>query len=425
MSAAVIGPLLGMIGAALIGLLVDRGLVRMEPIAARWPVRVLLGVVAIYLALALPVFGVLAVAALLATRSRGAPAPSPSRLDSRTTLLVLAGIAVLVALRPPTLLYWDEYVWLAKARLGSPDPRALVAESLTAGTQVVPIAYPLLHPLAVSSLAGFRATEPSLVLGAETLTVCAAAAFALTALESDRKALGLAAALGAAPLAFIHLRSAYVDLETGMIAAAIFLLVERRQLRAASVLAVAVVGLKDEGLPHLFAVTAPFLISAWRKHRRVSWAALVPLAAGGASFAAWHIRILIAGVSQQTDHVLGLPKLSRFSLVLSLLARQASDVVSWGPLWIVVAGLLLASALRFVALDVSARPRLAALGLQALFLFGAIIAGSDRVGRFATSGTLVPRMLVQLAPMAILLLASVLLSERAARPRSPESPRAS
>jgi hypothetical protein len=87
-------------------------------------------------------------------------------------------------------------------------------------------------------------------------------------------------------------------------------------------------------------------------------------------------------------------------------ARQATDVLSWGPLWILVAGLGIAVALRFVALDARARSRLATLGLQGALLFAALLAGSDRVAAFAASGTVVPRLLVQLAPMASLLLAS-------------------
>ena len=142
---------------------------------------------------------------------------------------------------------------------------------------------------------------------------------------------------------------------------------------------------------------------------------MLGIAAGAA--AAWRIRVALSGVGA-VDHALGWPRLSRLPLVLGLLAHQATDLVSWGPVWVVTAALVVAVALRFVKLDASGRARLAALALQASFLFGAILAGTDRVVAFAASGTLVPRLLIQLAPMTFLVLASALATE----PRSLPSP---
>ncbi|MDB4941962.1 MAG: hypothetical protein JWP97_1496 [Labilithrix sp.] len=428
--------LLGVLGCGLLGLAMDRALVELEVSAARWALRVVLGVVTIYLALSLPVVAGVTLVALLALRLRrkarvdAVAVPAPEAASPWLVAGVIAAVAAVVALRPAVVMYWDEYVWLAKARLGSPDPRALVEEALELGTNVVPVAYPLLHPLAVASLAGFSSAQSAVVAGAEALTICCAATFVLTAIEASatRRALALAAGLGLAPLVMIHLRSAYVDLETGMLTAALALMLERRRTRSAAILALAVVGLKDEGIAHVLAMTVPAGLLHWRSTRRAPREAIVVFGVALVSFAAWHLRVVVSGVGQ-SDHAMGLPQLSRLSLVLSLLARQATDITSWGPLWIVVAGLVLARVLGFVKLGEQAGTRLAGLALQATFLFGAIASGNDRVASFAASGTLVPRLLVQLAPMAVLVLTAVLttpaLSGRAAPPPAPGSPTAS
>lgn len=403
---------------AALGWVVDRALVRFEPSGARWPLRMLLAIAAVSTTIAQPIFAALAVGAVGALRleqlraRRAEERAAAPMLTGRGVAIVVVIMTALVASRPPAALYWDELVWLAKARLAAPDPRFLVAEALRAGTNVMPLAYPLLHPIAVALLGGLSTAPRAAVLGSEALTIGVGSLFVLLALESAattrvRRALGIAALVAATPLVLVHLRSAYVDLETGMLAASLALALERRHVRSAAVIAVLLVGLKDEGIAHVLAVTAAFVIANWRRERPKARSALVALGAGAAAFVAWRIRVHAshAGVG---DHTIGLPHIARVGLVLSLLLRQATDLVSWGPLWVVTGGLVLAVAARFVRLDVTTRRRLGSLALQALFLFGAIVAGSDRVAAFAESGTLVPRLLVQLAPMALLLVAGAL-----------------
>jgi len=410
--------LLGVVTCAASGWVVDRALIRLEPSGARWPLRVLLSVVAVSTALAQPILAAFALVVAVAVRLRElrtqrAEGPAVTLVTpARVVAIVVVLMTLVVASRPPAAMYWDELVWLAKARLAAPDPRYLVDEALRAGTNVLPFAYPLLHPIAVALLGGLSTAPRAAVLGSEALAVVVGSLFVLLALESAttprlRRALCLATLVAAAPLVLVHLRSAYVDLETGMLAASLALALERKHGRAATVLAVTLVALKDEGIAHVLAVTAAFVLSDWHRDRPKARGALLVLGAGAASFVAWRIRVVAshAGVG---DHTIGLPRLARVGLVVSLLMRQATDLVSWGPMWVVTGGLALAVAARVVRLDLAARRRLASLALQALFLFGAIVTGSDRVAAFAESGTLVPRLLVQLAPMAMLLVAGAL-----------------
>jgi hypothetical protein len=401
--------------AVALGTLLDVGLRFAPRSSARWPIRVLSALVVLYLVHVLPVVLALVVVAGLLTR----PA-APQRVlfvaprsDRALAWLGVAVLAVLTVLRSPTTLYWDEMVWLAKARIEATAPGALTAEALRIGTSTVPPGYPLFEPLAVSGLAGYGTSTTSLVFGAELLTIVAGAALVLTVLQGRayfrvRRDVLAAALAGACPLVLVHLRSAYVDLELGMLAATLLLLLEARETRAAVVVGTALVAMKDEGIAHLLAVCAATLvIAAVRGRKRDALHAIAVAGVGAGCFAAWRARLAGSRVVD-ADHALGLPSLSRLPDVLHIAFVQASDVLAWGCLWAAVAGLAVAAVVRPSVVDRRTRARLLSLGAQAALLLGAILCSPERVMEFVHAGTLLPRLLVQLAPSAVLALAASL-----------------
>lgn len=401
--------------AAAAGTLLDRALRFAPRSPARWPLRVLSALVVLYLFRVLPVVLVLVlVAGLLARpRHRRRPQREVSRRDGALGWLGVAVLAAATMLRSPTTLYWDEMVWLAKARIEATSQGALTAEALRIGTSTIPPGYPLFEPLAIAALAGYGPETRSLVFGAELLTIVAGALLLLTALERRRhpRSRGdlIAAAIACAcPLVLVHLRSAYVDLELGMLAAALLLLLEARETRAAVVVAIALVAMKDEGIAHLLAVASLTLVYGIvrSRGRDVLHTALVATIGLGC-FAAWRARLSSSQVVD-TDHLLGAPLLARVPDVLHLALAQAGDALGWGCMWAAVAGLVAAAILRPSAVDGPTRARLLALAAQAALLLGAILCSPERVMDFVHAGTLLPRLLVQLAPTAVLALAASL-----------------
>jgi hypothetical protein len=402
------------LGVALaLGALLDLVFRFTPPTPARWPLRALAALVILYLFQVVPAMlvAVLAVGALARPRSRRVAERAMSPRELALAWLGVAVLAVAATARSPTTLYWDEMVWLAKARLEASSPGALTVEALRVGTSAIPAGYPLFEPLATAALAGYGSETRALVFGAESLTIVAGSLLVLTAHGGRRQVRGhgdrVAAALACAcPLVLVHLRSAYVDLELGMLAAALLLLLEARETRAGVVVAIALVAMKDEGIAHLLAVAAVVAVVATARGRKrdALHAALVALT-GAACFVAWRARLLSSGVVD-ADHSLGAPSLARVPEVFRLALVQAGDVLAWGCLWAAVAGVAVAAIVRPSSVDGRARTRLLAVAAQASLLFGAIVASPDRVMDFVHSGTLLPRLLVQLAPMSMLALAA-------------------
>lgn len=394
------------------GTLLDRFLRFAPRSPARWPLRALAALVFLYLLRVLPVLLVVVLVAGLLARPgvRQRRKRSTSRRDRVWSVVGVGVLAAVTMLRSPTTLYWDEMVWLAKARIEAESRGALTAEALRTGTSAIPTGYPLFEPLSISALAGYGAETRSLVFGAELLTIVAGAALLLTALECRRRpARGdlVAAALACAcPLVLVHLRSSYVDLELGMLAATLLLLLEARETRAAAVVAVALVAMKDEGIAHLLAVSSVAVVFAGARARwREALHCVLVAAIGYAAFAGWRGRLVSSGVVD-ADHLLGAPSLARVSEVFHLALVAMSDAVEWGGLWAAVVGMVVAAIVRPSTMDGRTRARCLVLGVQAALLFGAILCSPERVMDFVHAGTLLPRLFVQLAPSAMLVLAS-------------------
>ena len=381
---------------------------------ARWPLRILAALVFLYLLRVLPglLVVVLGAGLLVRPRIRRRPRRSTSRGDRVWSALGVVVLAAATMLRSPTTLYWDEMVWLAKARIEAESQGALTTEALRIGTSAIPPGYPLFEPLSISALAGYGAETRSLVFGAELLTIVAGAALLLTALDRRhlraRIDLVVAALACACPLVVVHLRSAYVDLELGMLAATLLLLLECRETRAAAVVAMALVAMKDEGIAHLLAVCSVAVVFAvTRARRRDALRHVVVAAIGYAAFAGWRSRLVSSGVVD-SDHLLGAPSLVRITDVLQRALVAMSDALGWGGLWAAVVGMVVAAVVRPSTMDRRTRARCLALGVQAALLFGAILCSPERVMDFVHAGTLLPRLLVQLAPSAMLALAASL-----------------
>lgn len=420
-------PLVGLLAILLAGSSIDV-VFRLLPrrLLARWPLRAVFGLGALYVVAALPWFGVglalvAAVFRFLAHRSHlratsEAPLSSVASPRSRSPLVdraaislgaaIVGAITLLVAWRTWVPLYWDEFVWLAKARIESDRPFGLVGEVLHANTSAIPVGYPPLEPLSVAALSGWSSDRATLVAGTVLLQIVIASSFVLLAVDrtrpDERRSLALGMALGTAPLVLLHLRSAYVDLETGLLAGTLLLLLELGLGRAASVVAIVLVGMKDEGTVHLVAVTsAVFFSSLLRRKPSSARSAFAAAVTGLVPFALWHEKLARAGIVR-TDHALGGLAYTRLPALVRMAFAHAVEVLSWGPLWAVVAGMVVAAALRPRAFGRSAQLRLFVIVAQVVvFVFG-LLATNGRVMEFAQGGTLIGRLLVELAPVAML-----------------------
>lgn len=371
--------------------------------ALRSPTSAWAGLAVLYgLALGLPGLGllaVLAVAAALARRASAGPVGFPWPL--------LLGLAALVFLRPWVPTQWDEFVWLGKARLVSQGFGAGIAGALDPAQRLIPPGYPPLWPSAVGWLSlGVDALEAHVTAGSALVLLAAAAALEawLPAFASRRPPLPVLLAAVAAPLAWVHLRSTYVDLPVGLLGLALAgHLVHApagRPAPLALALAVALVGFKDEGLAHLAAATVAGFVAS--PDRRAAWRLALPLAVGLVAAGTWRLLSLQHGVAN-TDHALGVPYWPWAPTLLRLLWQHATDLFSWGVVWPVTAAVLLRA-----PGSAGVRGVRALLGANLLFVAGGLLAGPERVRVFAENGTLVNRLLLQLWPAAALALALVL-----------------
>jgi hypothetical protein len=393
---------------AAIGAVLDRALGGSLGAETRaWPLRVVVGLTLACAALLHP----LALAALIAIhvatgRRRRAEvipdAQSARGLDSdRTALLVLAFFALVVLLRAPTPLYWDEHVWLAKARLG---PLVLREASLDPDGGVIPRGYPILASFAQSLLAAGREDLGALTAGATALGLLAVTA--VIALLPPRRALAWTAALLTMPLVWIHLRSAYLDVTLGLLALALVRCLDERSARArqgAIAVAFVLAGAKDEGLAHVIAVTAAHVLSQATRREALREAA-PSLTAALLAAGAWAVLRAVHGVTSD-DHALGLAGLTELGAIALELARAMTDLHSFGLAWPVALGASIAA----FASDAPRSKRLAlALLFQILSLTAGLALGTDRVVAFTLDGTVAPRLLLQLAPLAAWLVCEVI-----------------
>jgi hypothetical protein len=374
-------------------------------------------------------------------RSLGPGEQGPATASpARWIRLVFPIVALLAMIRPATPLYWDEFIWLAKARLESEQGwGALHRAALDASADVIPSGYPLLWSLAASWLSAGGDSPETLAAGACAATLfCvflyldgAERMFAATARPRWPLAASLAV-LGLSPLVFIHLRSAYVDLPLGLLAAALTFgfaadvegqrvdtdagekTTAPQRITVDALIAVVLAGLKDEGFAYVVAISLvalAFALSAagrrarhWSRAERmrivrpivVSTAALIP-------FLAWRLLLFHHHVTD-SDHRLGAPDWGGLAPLFAELGHALTDWRSWGLLWPVTAGALLAVGFRRGSTLTSAGFLAAALVARGFVLLAAILCGPSRVRVFVTEGTLLNRLLMQLAPAAVGLL---------------------
>jgi hypothetical protein len=208
----------------------------------------------------------------------------------------------------------------------------------------------------------------------------------------------------ATPLAWVHLRSTYVDLPVGLLGLALAgHLVGAgggRPPVEALATAIVLVGFKDEGLAHVLAATAAAWLVAERK--RAAWRLLAPALVALLTVAAWRFLMRGAGVDN-ADHALAAPYWPWAPKLASLLWLHATDVLSWGVFWAVALAVLLRKA------DGAGPRALRWLVLVNLaFIAVALLCGPERVRVFAENGTLLNRLLMQLWPgAAVAVLASL------------------
>lgn len=350
----------------------------------------------------------------LTWRERAAVAPERRPLP--TLALGATGfVTAVAALRPPVPLFWDESVWLTKARIACDGPAELMARALDPGSDLAPRGYPIIAAVIEASFALGDASLSSLVAGGTALVIVSFALFALLlargASSLDERATLFV--LAATPLCWVHVRSVQLDLPVGLLTAALFLAIERAAKSdplglPAAITAALLLGIKDEGLACVLAVAAAFLVSERRGPR--ARAALAACGAVGLEAATYRLRLWLAG-STNDDHTFdqlmpsAIPDLAREAL------RHAVDVETWG---IVPPLALAAVVLAFTrSAPPGARPAALALVLCSAGLALALLVGPSQVREFALEGTLLNRLGLEVLPLAAVLAPRVLLADAA------------
>lgn len=337
----------------------------------------------------------------VARRLDPSAAQRPLPLGGRGSALAVVSLIVLARPLAPT--WWDEFVWLGKARFESLGLGLGVQAALDPAQHVIPAGYPPLWPSLVGWISLGQDSLTAHVLAA-TLIVLLCAATALESLNVERPRVLVVAVLMAAPLVWAHARSTYVDLPVGLLGLAIaglLLSADDRPPLLAAVIAVALTGFKDEGLAQVLAATAAaMVVQGFRK-----WRLALPLFLAAVTMAIWRWLVHDNGVPL-FDHALGFPEWRWIPKLLELLSLHASDVFSWGVFWAVTLGVALRP-----SRDPTVRAMRVMLLLLLLFTAGALLAGPERVRVFAENGTLLNRLLLQLWPCAAVLVISALSPE--------------
>jgi hypothetical protein len=390
--------------------------------AARWPVLALTTLLACYLLFAAPVLAFASAGCLAYKALHRDPThvDGPRARPFHVVLVVIAAfLLVMLVDRPATPCFWDAFVWLAKARVAAHGPAALIAGGLTRGAYAfIPQGYPLFEPLAVGVLAGLSADPRAVVAGAVGLETLALLLFLSSIVDDDRvtakvtvrKLVMIAVVLLSCPLVVVHLRSAYVDLPLGLLVAALAMLLPRRGTGiACAALAMAAASMKDEGLAHVAVIAALGIARAGTKRdpetRMLRQRALACGSAALAVAAMWHLRLHHVELPN-ADHALSLPDWSRLRPLLVLTVEHVTDLESWGALWVLGAGAILAAVVRPRAVAGSTWWLGSVLVGEGLVVLLALMATPERVMTFASEGSLLNRLAIQLAPCAALLVAS-------------------
>jgi hypothetical protein len=341
---------------------------------------------------------------------RLAPRP-PSQRSERLPLFALAALALVMLARPWVPTFWDEFVWLGKARLESLGFGAGVRASLDASQHLVPAGYPPLWPLAVGWVSlGVDALEVHVVAASLLVWLCAAVALEAwwPRLEdaAGARLVTVAVALST-PFVLVHLRSVYVDLPVGLLGLALlgFLVTERLPL--ACVVAVVLAGVKDEGLTHVLAATLGALAVHGVRRPVLQWASPAVLAV--IAVVTWRWLLHTHGVVA-SDHALASPEFGWVGTFGALLVKHALDVWTWGVFWPVCLAMAAARGERLEARGLGF-----ALVANLAFMMVALLVGPERVRVFAENGTLLNRLLMQLWPLGVLVIWFGLSAPRPAR----------
>lgn len=320
--------------------------------------------------------------------------PEPSSMH---VWLATAALVALALARPWVPLYWDELVWLGKARFVSLGFDAEVVASLDSSLRLIPRGYPTLWPSAVGWLSCGRDAVAAQV-AASAVWVALSAGVALEAWASRLKAsltlmkAGVlwALALLVTPLVWVHLRSSYVDLPLGLLGLALVGRMTASESRplVASALALVLPGLKDEGIVYVAAavtVSLPLL-------KRAELSRLLPAVAGLGGLLVWRA-LLHSHAVVDGDHAFDAFAWRWAPQLASLLWLHATDVFSWGLVWPMAFAVML-----WPARTSEIRTLKRAALVMGLTMVAALLAGPEKVRVFAENGTLLNRLLLQLWP---------------------------
>jgi hypothetical protein len=387
--------------------------------AAAILVRALLGLVMLAELVVHPALGVVLALGVALFTWHGRSVPQTEDRAPRASFPGVAAILVATTtavLRPPAPMFWDESIWLAKARVACEGGRALLERALDPQSELVPRGYPIIAAVLQACFALRDDSLPSLVGGGTALVLSVLALYALLlgrSAASTFEEVASWAVLACTPLAWVHLRSVQLDLPVGLLVAALVLAIERAEagdrvgLPAAITIGL-LLGIKDEGLAGALAVGLALGTRGASAHaKRAAWLAFGALAASVVVFRA---RLLLAG-SANDDHSLSHASLGAILPLVGDALRDASDLQTWGLVPPFALGALI------VAFMPSMPPRARSLArvlvLFALALLTALVLGPPQVRDFAFEGTLLDRMGLELLPTAALLIPRLL----------PEAPR--
>jgi hypothetical protein len=344
----------------------------------------------------------------------------------RPVAFTCAGVLAAVLARPMVPTCWDEFVWLGKARFESEGFGAGVRAALDPAAHLMPPGYPTLWPAASGWLALGADDLGAITGGASTLVALAVALFLERAARAVRAAEGAeegSASLGlfrgaalaiAAPIVLVHLRTTYVDLPLGLLGAALFFELAASSASPSPVvaasLAVALVGIKDEGAAHLAAAVLGAAYARGVRLRDLPRAFAFTVGAGAVALGTWQLLVSAHGIGR--DHGGFSPAISWAARLPLLLAAHATELTSWGLVWpaVVVAGVHARRERPARAIGIALAVNLACVAAMLAF-------GPPRVRAFAENGTLLNRVLVQLWPLG-----AALVLEAARGVRRPSRP---
>lgn len=410
--------------AAVLGAAIDRlatGRLERSPLAVTtWIVQGL----AVVATLAVhPMLGVAAIGALLAWARQWPVSGDAAR--SQLALGWLAVVTLVIVIQPPIPIAWDELVWLARARVGTDGPSVLVERGLDPGGGLVPAGYPIGAGILQSLMACLDEDLHALTGGTGALVAFSCAVFALALAQStivSRRVTALVVVT--TPILWVHLRTGMLDLPVGMLAGAFALAVhgagrgDARLARLAPALAMLLAALKDEGAMHVVVIAGAALFD--RAHRRSLWPhAAASVMAAVLVVGCWRARLSSAGTAIEHHALMGFAVASLGELLREMV-RAASDVPSFGGSLAMIG---VAAAAAFVSRHRSLERALSLAWLGcASGTLTALLVGPDAVRSFAASGTLWPRLWLQLVPLGAVIVGAWW--HRSASPQPSEERRA-